>query len=204
MYLTKLLLDPQSPQARRDLASAYEMHRTLSRVFAADADTPPGRFLWRLESCRLDQPEAVVLVQSAEIGNWGVLERISGYVHSLHGNKPVALDQLVQDDRRYRFRLLANPTVTRNGKRYGLTDESEQLAWLHRQAERSGFVILGAERTRSERWTVRKAGQPITVQAAGFDGVLGASDAVQLRGALLTGIGHAKALGLGLLSLAPL
>ena len=47
MYMSKLVLDPRHLQARRDLANAYEMHRTLSRVFAPSPDASPARFLWR-------------------------------------------------------------------------------------------------------------------------------------------------------------
>lgn len=41
MYLSRLQLNPAHPQARRDLASAYELHRSLARAFAPDAATPP-------------------------------------------------------------------------------------------------------------------------------------------------------------------
>ena len=41
-----------------------------------------------------------------------------------------------------RFRLRANPTVTRAGKRHGLTSQGAQLAWLQRQGERGGFQLV--------------------------------------------------------------
>ena len=52
MYLSKLTLDPRHLGARRDLADAYEMHRTLARAFAPDESSAPARFLWRLEPPR--------------------------------------------------------------------------------------------------------------------------------------------------------
>lgn len=204
MYLTKLTLDPRHAQARIDLADPYEMHRTLARVYAPDADTPPPRFLWRLERRADDQPSSVVLVQSEHPANWSKLEALPGYVEVIHADKPIDLEQLIQPAKRYRFRLLANPTVTRDGKRLGLMREEEQLDWLTRQGVRNGFVVLGCVRAASELLRVRqgKTGNRITVQTALFEGVLEASDSQSLRSSLLNGFGHAKSLGLGLLSLA--
>ena len=119
MFLSKLTLNPQHPQARRDLADAYEMHRTLARAFVADASTPPRRFLWRLERSVHANPSSILLVQSEWLADWNYLESMSGYAGKIHGNKPVNLEKLVEIGARYRFRLLANPTITRNGKRYG-------------------------------------------------------------------------------------
>lgn len=204
MYLTKLTLDPRHAQARRDLADPYEMHRTLARAYAPDADTPPPRFLWRLERRADDQLSSVLLVQSEHLANWSKLETLPGYIVAIHADKPVDLEQLIQPAKRYHFRILANPTVTRDGKRLGLMREDEQLGWLARQGERNGFTVLGCIRSANELLRIRqgKTGNRITVQTALFEGVLEAADAQHLRSALLNGLGHAKSLGLGLLSLA--
>lgn len=208
MYLSKLILDPGHPHARRDLADAYEMHRTLCRAFSPLPDGPPQRFLWRAEygDGHTDMNGSVVLVQSAEPGDWQGLPGCSEYTRGLHPNKKIDLATLLQQGRRYYFRLAANPTVTRAGKRYGLTQEAEQQAWIARQGERCGFRLLEAVRGNSERLVVSQhnKGNRITIQAVRFDGVLEATDSEALRAALLTGIGHGKALGLGMLSLAPI
>ena len=41
------------------------------------------------------------------------------------------------------FRLRANPTVKRQKERVGLMREEDQLAWLRRKAEQSGFRLSG-------------------------------------------------------------
>lgn len=204
MYLSKLILDPRHAQARRDLADPYEMHRTLARAYAPDETTPPHRFLWRLERPADYQPSSVILVQSAHPANWSVLDGLPGYVEEIHADKSVDLERLIQPTCRYRFRLFANPTVTRGGKRYGLVGERDQIAWLSRQGEQGGFRVLGCLRASDERLNVRqgKTGHRITVQTALFEGVLEAVNEQTLRSSLLSGLGHAKALGLGLLSLA--
>lgn len=204
MFLSKLTLDPQQPQARRDLGDAYEMHRTLARAFVADARTPPARFLWRLERSADCRPTSVVLVQSTQPANWSALDTLPGYAPDLQGNKAVDLEKLIQPNARYRFRLLANPTVTRAGKRYGLVREEEQLAWLDRQGERCGFAIHGCIRGAGERLQVRQDGKGhrITVDTALYEGILSAQNADRLRQGIVGGFGHGKAFGLGMLSLA--
>ena len=206
MYLSQLRLNPANGAARRDLADPYQMHRTLSRVFADGADTQPGRFLWRLERPGLMGEAGALLVQSAAPGHWSVLGEIPGYAATLHADKPVDNEKWVLAGRHYRFRLAANPTVTRDGKRLGLLKEEEQLAWLGRQAQRGGFDIVGAVCSGCDRINVPygSGGTRLTVTRVLFDGELIAREPAALHRALQSGIGHAKALGLGLLSLAPI
>ena len=207
MFLTKLVLDPTHPQGRRDLANAYEMHRTLSRVYANGPDTKPARFLWRREYAGTQSSEenVSVLVQSASAGRWQSLPDKGRYALALYPDKVVPLDRLVEEGRFYVFRLRCNPTVTRAGKRYGLIREEDQLAWLGRQGNQHGFSLSSARVGRNERVQFRQQrdGHRITLQVAQFDGLLGVGDPEKFRAALVGGIGHAKALGLGLLSIAP-
>ena len=205
MYLTQLLLNPAHVEARRDLADAYQMHRTLSRAFATSPDAPVPRFLWRLECARLPGAGNTVLLQAGQPGQWHNLGAAPGYLLASPTDKQVALDRLVITGQRCRFRLRANPAVKREGKRWGLHDETTQLAWLQRQGERLGFTVQGADVSQRERVQVpqqRKA-MRITVDSVLFDGLLTVGDADLLRQAMLAGIGPAKALGLGMLSLAP-
>lgn len=204
MYLSKLTLDARHPQARRDLSDAYEMHRTLARAFSPDSETVPARFLWRLERRADHQPSSVVLVQSAQPANWSNLDSLPGYADEILPNKALDLEALIQSGARYRFRLLANPTVTRAGKRYGLTREHEQLDWITRQGERHGFSVLGCVRGADERLTVRqgRTGNRIILHTALFEGILQVVSTQSLRLGVLNGFGHGKALGLGMLSLA--
>jgi CRISPR system Cascade subunit CasE len=145
-----------------------------------------------------------VLVQAAVPGHWDALDNLQGYVAKLDADKPLDLERRVVAGRRYRFRLAANPTVTRNGRRLGLLREDEQLAWLNRQAQRGGFEIAGAMCSTCDRIEVPhgRGGSRITVARVRFDGELVATEPVAFRRSMQAGIGHAKALGLGLLSIA--
>jgi CRISPR system Cascade subunit CasE len=202
MHLTRLTLDPRSAQARRDLGDAYEMHRTLARAFVADAQSPPARFLWRLEAGSNAWATPVVLVQAAAEGDWSALQALANYLQRPVESKRLALEEWVEGGARYRFRLQANPTVTRQGKRYGLVGEAEQLAWLARQGERHGFSVEAALVAASDVLSSRKGEGQISVQRVCFEGVLQVQNLEAFSHALTAGIGPAKAFGCGLLSIA--
>lgn len=203
MHLTRLRLDPQNPQARRDLADAYDMHRTLVRAFVRQEQDEVPRFLWRLEPGQL-WTEPVVLVQSDRAGDWSHLTALNGYLRN--GQDAVAskvydLHDLLTHPR-LRFRLAANPTVTRAGKRLGLVGEDAQLEWLQRQGERQGFALAAALVTGSDMLHCRKGSSRVSLRRVLFEGVLQVTDANALALAVSQGLGHGKAFGCGLLSLA--
>jgi CRISPR system Cascade subunit CasE len=203
MYLSKLTLDLRSKEARRDLGDAYEMHRTLARAYVANEQSAPARFLWRLELGGGFQFAPVVLVQSSIPANWHFLELLKNYARQPVDSKYVVLETMIQDGRCFRFRLLANPTVTRQGKRLGLVGVGDQLAWLERQAEQHGFANESAGVVASDLLTRDKDSRRLYVQRVCFEGVLRVTQADRLRNALRSGIGPAKAFGCGLLSVAP-
>ena len=204
MYLTRLTLDPRSAQARRDLGSAYEMHRTLVRAFVEDDRSRPSRFLWRLELGRNTWDCPTVLVQAETKGNWSVIEELPNYLQLPAESKSILLDRLVQPDRRYRFRLLANPTVSRKGKRHALAGEGDQIGWIERQGKRHGFQVLCSVVAGKDRCKSPGKDKPaIYIERVCFEGILKSTETVDLQRALVAGIGPAKAFGCGLLSLAP-
>lgn len=208
MYLSRIYPDLRHKQARIDLANPYQLHATLCWAFNKP-DQKPTRFLWRLE----DGKAPHVLVQSAEEPAWEVLrQRFPGYFAQPPQSKPIPLDRL-QPGQVLRFRLRANPTVTRKDpknpeskkrKRHGLKTFEEQLEWLHRQGAKGGFAVLGAMVAQSERVRMYKhsGGDPIVVQSVLFEGHLRITDLEAFKQTLKAGLGHAKALGFGLLSVA--
>lgn len=208
MYLSRLQLDPRSKQARTDLASPYELHATLCHAFAGPNQTP-ARFLWRAEVGKIP----IVLVQSAGMPDWEKLaRRFPGYFAQPPASKPIPLEHL-QPAQVLRFRLRANPTVTKKDpnnpdskkrKRHGLKTLEEQLEWLHRQGAKGGFSVLGAMVVQSERVRMYKhdGSGPIVLQSVLYEGHLKITDLEVFKHTLAAGLGHAKALGFGLLSIA--
>ncbi len=121
---------------------------------------------------------------------------------------------------RFRFRLRANPCVTRNGKRLGLLRLEEQEAWIDRKGQQHGFSLprlpsFDLSESSQARVDVRVSqeqmlrgnkhlGNTVRVFSVLYDGILSVTDPDKFRIALQTGIGHGKAMGLGLLSVAPI
>jgi len=222
MWLHRIHLDPRCREARRDLADPYQLHSTLCRAFSApDKKCPENTFLWRLE------PEADttgcprILVQGRAMADWQAIG-VDGWL--VEADAPINLvERLKLDDvktgQRFRFRLRANPSVTRNGKRQGLLRLEEQEQWLTRKAALHGFALPRlASFDLSDSSPVRcdvhvsheqmlsgkqHSGNGIRIFSVLFNGVLTVTDTDAFRLALGSGIGHGKALGLGLLSVVP-
>ncbi|MEI6319961.1 MAG: type I-E CRISPR-associated protein Cas6/Cse3/CasE [Pseudomonadota bacterium] len=203
MHLYRILPDVMNPQVRRDLADPYQMHCSLARAFSASDTERSERFLWRLEADRGAAP--FVLVQSEHGGHWArLLERFPGYALDI-AHKSVDLASVLQSGRDYLFRLQANPSVTRGGKRHGLVREEDQLGWLARQGDRFGFGITSCLISKQRRIGSprrKSGGTVITVFSCQFDGRLEVRNTARVAEAMANGIGHAKSLGLGLLSIA--
>jgi len=195
MYLSKLSLDPRSRQVVAELNNRYELHRTLMAAFPPDS---PGRVLYRLEQRREHPPD--VLVQSSAPPDWSHLER-NGYLRRPPRHKEFSPE--FRAGQCLAFRLRANPTVTRDGSRLGLLDESEQRDWLARKADRSGFSLRGFRNTPEGFLRMRKADRTLTFYSVLYEGALAVTDPASFVEALCEGIGPAKAFGFGLLSTAP-
>ncbi len=223
MLLHRVHLDMRCREARRDLSDAYQLHATLCRSFCApDEKCPQGELLWRLEPDTPPTGYPRVLVQSRGVPDWTRIG-VPGWL--ARADPPIDLrDRLGLDSlhggQRFRFRLRANPCVTRNGKRLGLLRREDQEDWLARKGEQHGFSLPqsgsfdrpGSRRTRSDVQISQEqmlqgrqhTGNPITIYSVLFDGFLTVNEAARFKTALETGIGHGKVMGLGLLSVVPI
>src|SRR5687768_3848945 len=118
MFLSRLLFNPRSPQARRDLSAPYQMHRTLLRAFPDTEEGGPGRVLFRVDVTR-ETGQAVVLVQSEQPPQWEALP--AGYLRGPAESKPFA--PVFTAGQALIFRLRANPT-----RKTGTTAKAQRLA----------------------------------------------------------------------------
>lgn len=223
MFPHRIHLDPRCREARRDLSDAYQLHSTLCRAFCEpDSKCPEGEFLWRLEpeTDSVDCPR--ILVQSRTLPDWsgiGVQGWLANVDPPVHLKERLKLDFL-KVGQRFRFRLRANPCVTRNGKRLGLLKLEDQETWVERKAQQHGFslpclVSFDLSESSQGRVDVRisrgqmirgaqHGGNGIRIYSVLYDGVLTVMDPDFFRVALQTGIGHGKVMGLGLLSVVPI
>lgn len=223
MLLHRIHLDPRCREARRDLSDPYQMHSTLCRAFSApDRKCPEGEVLWRLEPESGPANLPRVLVQSRSQPDWtginlpGWLARVDPAIDL---RDRLRLNSL-QVGQRFRFRLRANPSVTRAHKRLGLLRREDQEAWLVRKGELHGFTVsgqtsLGAPDPSAGAINARVSqeqmlrgnqhgGNGIRLFSVLYDGVLCVGDTERFVDAIQRGIGHGKAMGLGLFSVVPI
>lgn len=207
MWISKLTLNPRLREVRRDLANPYEMHRTLSWAVSQELAAGRERLLWRVEPVRLGLP--VALVQTLTYPDRSkMLGRQPGYA-VVDPASPKPFDPRFSRGQVLRFRLKANPSVKRVGKRHPLLRDADKLDWLQRKLRDGGCELVAGMAVSEERIVASKpAGEDgkmvkLTVYAVLFEGVLRVLDPEATRKAIALGIGPAKGLGLGLLSVGP-
>ena len=214
MYLSRLFLNTaHNRRAAQDADNAYGLHQRLRWAFA-DAGEPHGplpadeRLLWR------DDGPQGLLFQSVARPDWQAAEdRWPGYFDAARVPQVKAVELELHAGDTLFFRLRANVTVNRfrdgqdraddpRTRREAVRGASEQVAWLHRQGERGGFAVLGTDILQSGnvRLFKRGGGAPMTLFGVTFEGLLRVEDSTQFQGTLRGGVGKAKALGFGLLS----
>src|SRR5260221_11372857 len=185
MYLSRLRLNRGRPQGLWS-ANPYRVHQRLCLVCPDDP-----RLLFRIESGRDGQVQ--ILVQSQSAPNWSTFDDLPVLADTPE-HKTFELQWSAGHT--YRFRLLANPTVKRAGKRLSLFKTDEQQAWLARKLAEAGARLVGATPAPQGLQRSRKsAHRDESIQthfAVLFDGVLRVTDPAALRGAVENGIGSAK------------
>lgn len=222
MFLHRIHLDPRCREVRRDLGDPYQLHSTLCRAFGGPSTKcPENEFLWRLEPETHPVGYPRVLVQSRTIADWAGIN-VQGWLAkadpAIDLQERLKLESLTTGQR-FRFRLRANPCVTRDGKRLGLLRQQDQEAWLERKGRLHGFALpqtASSDLSESAREGIdvrisqeqmlrgmQRSGNGIRIYSVLYDGFLSVTEPEKFQEALQTGIGHGKAMGLGLLSVAP-
>ena len=227
MFLTRFHLDARSPTGSRLLQDPQRMHAAISRAapshdvppgsLAAELAQAPGRTLWRLDR---DNPAAPILwiVSAARPELDDVAEEAGKVVDGIvYESRPYEglLDRL-ETGQVYAFRLAAN--AARSGRRspesaatqrFGHVTAAQQLAWLQARAESHGFSLrkstageLDAAVVGRRRLAFSRQGRRVTITLSELMGHLEVADPNRLRASLVRGIGHGRAYGCGLLTLA--
>lgn len=223
MFLSRIHLDLRCKEARRDLSNPYQLHSTLCRAFSLpDVKCPEGEFLWRLEPETDPYGNARILVQSRKVPEWNsitIKNWLANADAAIDLRQRLKLDEL-KPGQRFRFRLRANPCVTRQGKRQGLLQTVDQEKWLERKGSQHGFFLprlisFDLTEDAEDRIDVRisqeqmlrdkqHSNNSIRVFSVLYDGLMAVTEPEMFRQVLQTGIGHGKVMGLGLLSVVPI
>ncbi len=212
LYLSRLILNPRLRQVQNELAHPYQMHRTILHAFPAPLPAEE-RILFRVDWSDAIERLPVLLVQSHTAPRWENLPNPRYLLPEENLPWHIASNPQVKTwqpefvrGQTLRFRLKANPTVKRNGKRHPIVQPQQQTAWLQRKLQAAGATLLQAERRELGRQVDTKHDQSrshrITLYGVLFDGWLQVNDPDKLITALAKGIGSAKGMGFGLLSLA--
>ncbi|MFF2326481.1 MULTISPECIES: type I-E CRISPR-associated protein Cas6/Cse3/CasE [unclassified Streptomyces] len=213
LWLTRIVPDTRSRDARRDLSGPIGMHRRIMGLFPSDAGPDPrARFgvLFRAE----DTPTGShLLVQSTHEPDTSRLP--DGYGSAL--TRPLdALIDAIRPGLTIRYRCVASPVRKPGATTRALYNLPPVVAltgtaadeWWLRQADLSGLKPLThhshpLDAVRGERHSDGAPPQRIRHARVQFDGTAAIIDTDLLRTKILNGIGRGKAYGCGLLSIAP-
>ena len=144
-----------------------------------------------------------VLIQSTLEPDWSLLKETNpGFISA----KTKEFSPQLLPGNVLRFRLRANPTVCREGKRYGLIRDESLREWLTKKEDKIGAKFIDIVSIDEGYINGNKnSGQvhhKVNLKVARFEGVVRVINPEILVHTLKDGIGPAKAFGCGLLSLA--
>lgn len=202
MVLSRLRLN-RSRAATLWAANLYRVHQRLRMAFSAEP-----RLLFRVEDLP-NNAGTQILIQSHIQPNWSAFEE---FPVLLTPPEHKVFEPILEVGRRYRFRLLANPTVKKKSPdgrkvRLSLFKDDEQRTWLTRKLAEAGakpvtFMAMPRGLQHSHK-SPQKDERTQAHFAVLFEGILQVTDPAQLNEAIVNGVGSAKGYGFGLLSLAP-
>jgi CRISPR system Cascade subunit CasE len=181
----------------------YQVHRAIWHLFP-DRPEAERDFLFRIEQMHMGRG-AILLVQSA-------VKPQDSEASKLLVSKEI--DLYLPANTSLRFRLRANPVKTIKDERerlnikgevkrcrVPLVHEEQQLAWLKRKFDGAAH-FSNVQATSEPALYFRKGSMNGKVQPICFDGTLSVADPDHFHKLLSTGIGPAKSIGCGLLSIA--
>lgn len=201
MYISRVYLDTRKHETAKALYDLNIFHGALEGCFTGERHHP----LWRIER---DANRTSIIMLSKDLPDFISLQNQFGLAGTPAETKPYdKYVESVRDDIVYRFRLVANPVVTRDGKRIPLnmnrTEKFQYCAvdWLKDRLKSIGAEVVSCDVSACKNNKISKKRHGITLYTAQFDGVLRVRDSEMVRKAMIKGIGHGKAYGCGLLTI---
>lgn len=214
MYLSRIELDTKSRETMRALASPSRFHGAVERAFDGDR----SRNLWRIDTLG---DRTYLLLLSRELPRLDALATQFGYGQYETRDYDKLLSRIA-DGRRFRFRLVANPTFSKSpgkdavgsktrGRVIGCSTPEYQAEWLCRRAESHGFSVMYTDEnetrcsftiTKSRRLSFDKGsdGRNVKLLSVTYEGELTVTDVEKFKALLCDGIGRGKAYGQGMMT----
>lgn len=225
-YLTRMEINPRRRAARRYLGSPQVMHAAVEAAFPASS--AGERRLWRID--RVGEGMWLYLASASRPDLTHVVEEIGRPATQGWETKDYVpfLDRLAAGQV-WAFRLTANPTHSgrrsrdsADTQRFGHLTATQQEAWLGARLAGWGarcagtaqdpgdeggstpfsFAVVGREVVQFSHQGAGTGRRRVTLTRTSYEGALEVVDPQTLRSALVNGMGHAKAYGCGLMTLA--
>lgn len=201
MYLSRIELNIGLRETMKALVSPSKFHGAIEESFSGGR----ARRLWRIDDLN---GKKYMLILSEEIPNLEHFVGQFGYAGVYETKDYAILLNRVSDGMKWRFKLTANPTISKShGKIMAHVTPEYQKKWLMDRAERCGFLLEDNEfQTVWSKWYSfsKKDGDKsanIRLLSVTFEGMLTISDAEKFRETLCKGIGREKAYGQGLMTI---
>ncbi len=204
MFISQIMLDTKKHKTAKALYNRQLMHSALENCFTGSRQHP----LWRVE-CEGDKTKLLVL--SKDIPDFTSFMAQFGEKDYSPMTKEynAFLDSICKPDIVVRFKIVANPTIKHNGKRVPLNENRTvkqpycALDWIKERLSHYGGNPLKCTLDEYKINVICKNNERKgKIAMAEFSGFLRITDPIKLKTALTYGIGHGKAYGCGLLSIA--
>ena len=207
IYMTKITLDMKKPDTRKGLANPHIFHAVIENA----CGRTDSRKLWRLEQ---GEYGGHILLLSDTVPDKELVSKIAAE-DAIQTAEYRILDR-IECGETYRFRLTAAPMVSklyrkdekRGFKRLCSTQE-EQCEWIEKRQDSMGVRLLSYTVSKAKRTMVSKELSDGRINkdtyiAVQYDGAFRVTDAEVLKKVLIDGVGHKKAFGEGMLTIARL
>lgn len=205
MILSRMELDTTKPETMMALAAPSRFHGAVEQSFPGEK----RRRLWRLDNLR---GRLYLLLLSEDAPDLTHAVEQFGFLYQEPMWETRSYDPFldrVECGTRWRFRLVANPTVSRSregerGRVYAHITPFYQKQWLLERSERHGFSLAEKDvQVVQSRWQrfMKGGKRQVSLLAVTYEGVLTVTDPDLMRATLTEGIGRGKAYGMGLLTL---
>lgn len=192
-----LHLNPDHPQAIKELDDPYQIHRTLNRTLWNERMSNDRR------AERIERARILFRTEPDQLRLWIVGQLEPNFARLPDGyfiGKPLSwnLDSFPQPGDELYFRVKSRPQRREGEKAFYLKGKEEIRDWLADIADAKGFEVLEAAWTPFE-WIDTKDGQFANRTSFDLYGRLKVLNGVLFAKAMLDGIGREKAVGHGLL-----
>lgn len=204
MVLSRIKLDTKNRTTMLALANPQKFHGAIESAFSGERK----RNLWRIDS--LGGNTYLLILSESQPDRMDSLEQYCAVGDVCETKVYDTLLDRITAGSRWRFRLTANPTISKKstsdderGKVMAHVTVAQQEQWLMDRAERGGFALLPDEFcvTKSQTFSFSKHGQKrSTLLSVTYDGILTVTDPEKFRATMVNGIGRGKAYGNGLLT----